>query len=238
MKFLKGVVPITFNEPEHKYYLDGEQLTSVSSLIHLYTPEFDPDGSILRNCSIKRGVSEGELRKEWDKERDDACDRGHQLHHEAEFWIDNKRFKPKGKWRDVVSQIAGLPFKGSLISETIIYSDKLKLAGTVDVIEEIAPKTCNIWDFKQNKKLSYKSFFKRGEGYSKMLYPVDHLLNCNYILYSLQLQIYGILLEQNGYKVGDKTLIYIPPKTRIIELHPIQDLKKEAWDLIEHFLSF
>lgn len=235
MKFLRGKNKIKFDPVEHKYTLDGENFPSVSTLIHLYCPPFDPTGEIIARCAAKRGITVAELRKEWDFERDSACDRGHTLHSEAEHWIDTAEINEQGQYVETVRNISKIPFVGRLKSETVIYSENFKLAGTVDVIEQFPRKYCNIWDFKQNKKLSMKSFFERGKGYSYMLYPVNHLMNCNFVHYSLQLHIYALILEDNGYTVGEKRLIYVPPNTTEIQVHPVLELKAEAKAIISHF---
>ena len=235
MKFLPGKDKIDFNEEKHLYSLNGENFTSVSSLIHLYAPKFDESGEILERCALKKGISPEELRKQWDYERDSACDRGHILHKELEYWIEKRKIKKNFKYKEQIKQISNIPFKGKLLSEITLYSVPLGIAGTSDIIEELDNKNSGIWDMKQNKKLSDKSFYTRGQGYSYMFYPINHLMNCNMVHYALQLSLYQILLEESGYKVQNKTLIYAPPKETNIQIIPLKDLKKEAEDIINHF---
>ncbi len=240
MKFLEGVEPIIFKEKEHQYFTpQGQELISASTLVHEYSPPFDPTGSILINKAEKLGISPEELRKQWDYERDSACERGTQFHKEAEYWVENRKVAPankyKGQYRDVIKQLKQITFKGTPITETVVYSVRLGLAGTIDLLDMYDTNKADIKDWKTNKALKFKSFFKRGLGYQKMLPPVGHLLDCNFVHYSLQLAIYEILMEENGYWINDKTLYYINPKTRIVEHHKVLPLRKEAMKIINHF---
>ncbi len=235
MKFLDGVEPINFEEVEHKYTTQkGEGLISVSTLVHEYVPLFDSTGEILIKKAAKDGITPEELKKQWDFERDSACLRGKTVHSEMEYWIDNKKIDKKGEFADVIKQIKKIDFRGQIKSETILYSEAMKLAGTVDLIDFYQDFNANILDLKSNKALKKTSFFTRGVGFEMMLYPINHLQSCNFVHYSLQLHIYAILLEEMGYWVNEKTLIYITPKERKIKLHPILPLRKEAIS-IKHY---
>lgn len=232
MKFLNNKI-INFDAENHKYTLGKKELISASTLVKKYAPEFDPDGTILARCAEKRGISVEELRKEWDDNRDDAGDYGTRFHAEAEHWIDTKKVR-KSEFSDIVKQLKKVKFRGDLRSETVIYSEELGIAGTVDCLD-IYGDEIDIYDYKTNKKLKKSAFFSRETGYSKMLYPVSHLMDCNFIHYSLQQEIYGLILEQYGYWINEKILLYVNPKTRVIEHHPIQPLRQEAKDIIAHY---
>jgi len=236
MKFLDGVEPINFDEKEHKYTdKTGRELISVTTLIHLYQPIFDPTGEILINKAIKEGVTPEELRKQWDYERDAACERGTQAHKELEYWIDNGKIDKKGEYKDVVKQIKNIKFKGDLKSETILWSKKYGIAGTCDLFDFYDSNQVDIWDLKTNKSIKKTSFFRRGQGFEMMLPPIQHLQNANFIVYSLQLSIYELLVEELGFWVNNKTLIYVTPKTKEVKLIPVLPLRKEALAIIEHY---
>lgn len=236
MKFLDGVEPIIFKEKEHKYFTkSGKELISVSTIIKLYSQPFDPTGEILIRCAEKQGKTPDELRKEWDYERDSSCDRGHKLHKEAEYWIENKKIDKKGEFVDVIKQLKNIQFKGDLKSETILYDETLGLAGTADLIDIYNNCFIDLWDFKQNKAIKKSSFFRRGEGYQMMQYPIQHLMDCNYVHYSLQLTIYSLLLENAGYWINNTTLLYLTPKQRQLKQIPVPSLRKEALAIINHY---
>lgn len=229
---MPDVEPLIFKEKEHRYFTkSGKELISCSKLIHKYSPEFDPKGEIIAGSAKKKGKTVEELRKEWDYERDSANEKGTNFHKQAEYWVENKQIQDSD-YKDVILQLSKFPFKGQLQSETTIYSQELGIAGTVDLIDWF-DNNCDVLDFKTNKKLKKLSFFRKG--YEMMLYPVNHLMNCNFVHYSLQQEIYAIILEENGYWVENKTLLYINPKTRLIEQHPVQPLREEAMNIIKHY---
>jgi hypothetical protein len=227
---------ITFIESSHTYINKyGNELISCSKLVSRYKPIFDPKGEIIENCAAKKGVSVEELRKEWDKTRDDACDRGINFHKQAQYWVEHKQIQD-GDYKDVVIQLSKIPFKGQLKSETIIANNILGIAGTVDLMDIYDNNKIEIWDFKTNKQLKKKGFFNnKTKRFSKMLHPIEHLDDCNFIHYSLQLEIYGLILEENGCWVGNKTILYINPKTRKLEIHPIMPVRNEAYKIIKHY---
>lgn len=234
MKFLDNK-QIFFDPELHKYRLGQDDYISASTLVKKYAPEFDADGTILARCAAKRGITPEELQKEWDDNRDDAGEYGTRFHAEAEYWVDTGKIR-KTEFSDIIKQLKKIKFRGKLRSETIIYSEELKIAGTVDLLDQYGDEL-NILDYKTNKQLKKTAFYSKETGYSKMLYPINHLMDCNFIHYSLQQEIYGLILEQYGYWVNEKILLYINPKTRKIEEHPIEPLRKEAQDIISHFFG-
>lgn len=227
---------IKFDESKHKYYnKQGEEYISVSTLVKKYAPPFDPDGAIIKRCAERDGLSVEELRLQWDKIRDEASEKGKEIHSLVEHWIKFKEIKDS-QYSHYINQISKLPFKGKLNSEVIIFSDKLKIAGTADIVDIYDNNKASLWDMKSNKELKKKSFWsKEQRGYQMMMYPVEHLMDCNYIHYSLQLSIYSIILEEHGLWMEDANLIYTNPKTNLIEIHPIKYLRNDALNIIKNY---
>lgn len=227
---------ISFEPVAHKYTDEnGQELISVSTLIHKYTKEFDLDGSILKRCAEKKGVTPEELKAEWLKINKDSCDYGHGVHAEIEYFIKNGKIQKNGIYKDIVKKFKKIKFKGKLQSEVRLSNLNFRIAGTADLVEFVDNNIINLLDIKTNRALKKTSFFTRGVGFEMMLYPVQHLQSCNFVHYSLQLHIYAILLEELGYWVDEKTLIYITPKERQIKLHPILPLRNEAIAMIKHY---
>lgn len=226
---------LIFKADTHQYFTkQGQELAPVSHVIKKYCQKFDPTGEIIARCAARDGKTVEEKRKEWDEIRDTASDKGNSFHRQAEHWVKTKTILDDD-YKDVISQLTKIPFKGTLHSEVKLFSEELGIAGTSDLMDQ-HNGIVDIYDFKTNKELKKKSFFDvKSRQYKYMLSPVSHLMDCNFVHYSLQLSIYQILLEEHGYWVNDKTLLYITPKTRQIKIHPTLPLYDEAWEIINDF---
>lgn len=53
-----------------------------------------------------------------------------------------------------------------------------------------------------NKKIDIQSFKHRTHGYSMLKAPLNHIMDCNFHHYELQLSFYAWMLEQFGFQVG------------------------------------
>ncbi len=223
---------LIFEPNEHKYFFEGKELVSASTLVSHFSPIFDESGDITRNCAIKRGKTEEELRAEWDNECEIACIKGKNLHRQVEHWIKHKQILDED-YKDVVEQISKIDFKGELVSEQQIFNSDLGIAGTVDMTEIRPNNISYLYDLKTNKKLTLRGFFRKGQGFEKMLYPVNHLESSLINKYALQCSIYSLIMEEKGYWIDGAELIYINPKTRKIERWEVPYLKQDALNMID-----
>jgi hypothetical protein len=240
LKLAKANQGIRFEEKEHRYFdKNGKELLSVSKLISNYKEKFDESGEILARCAARDGIEPIELRKQWDKTRDDAALRGTHFHNQVEYFIKTGKILDESD-KDIIEKFAKLEFSGELYSEVILGSSELGICGTADLIVLKDKNTFTLHDFKTNKKLDKHGFYDRNKRqYKMMLPPISHIRDGNYFAYSIQLSIYQFLMEENGYWADEvPEILYINPKSREIERHPILNLRKEAIDIIEHYKSF
>ena len=220
---------ITFLEEKHKYFLGKKELISVTTLLNHYKNKFDPEGHILRACAKRDGISTVKLKEKWNKERDDACERGNRLHSQLEYFIKTKEILDED-YKEVVEQFSKIKFNGELYSETKIFSKNFNIAGTVDFIELLNNDTINIGDFKQNKKIRLESKYD-----NKLIYPLDSYEECEFNIYTFQINLYSYILKEHGYKTNKMTLYYFPPLKNIIEIFNIPKKEEETIKLLEHF---
>ena len=84
----------------------------------------------------------------------------------------------------------------------------LKLAGQVDLLIKDG-NHITIVDYKTNKKLDQKSFFDTSiKGNTKMKYPLNNLMDCNFLHYTLQLSTYAWMVQQlNPEFIIDRLII-------------------------------
>ena len=73
-----------FEEKAHKYTdSNGHNYVSVTTLIHDYVPKFD-EKYWLHKKALEQGVSEKEIKRQWDRIKNEACDRGNRTHNGIE----------------------------------------------------------------------------------------------------------------------------------------------------------
>ena len=222
---------IAFEKEEHKYIVKetGQELLSVSTIIDLFKEPFDPDGSILIRKAKKLGVKPEELRAQWDKKRDDACDRGTLFHDSVEHLIKHKKILDN-EYKDIVLKFKKKKPKGKLQSEVLLYSIEDGIAGTTDLVAWQNDNTFSILDFKTNEKLT--SYNPHGK---KLLPPLSHLFEHKLNLYTLQLNLYMYLIEKQGFWCNELHIIYVNHKTRDIEFIKVPQMYKEVKLILEHF---
>jgi hypothetical protein len=92
--------------------------------------------------------------------------------------------------------------------EHMVYLKSAGLCGQSDLVEVVNGRV-NIIDYKTNKEIKTESF-KNWEGMSeKMLDPVQHLDDCNFNHYALQLSVYMyIILKHNPKLQAGKIFIH------------------------------
>lgn len=221
---------IKFDKKLHKYWdRNGNELISVTTLIHKFVPTFDPFGHILRNCAKKRGISPKEMKKEWDGIAKISTDKGTKFHKNIEDYI-NTGIITDNENKDLIEQFSNIKFNGKLETEKQIFNLDDKIAGTVDILEHLDKNTVNIFDIKTGKRLDKKA---RYGGY--LLKPLEHIENANFNIYQLQLNTYRNILEHNGLWVENLIILYINPETQKIETHPVKYLTEEVKEMLKYY---
>ena len=84
-----------------------------------------------------------------------------------------------------------------------------------------------IFDYKTNEDL-YKNFRQQ-----KLLWPFNDMLDMSYSFYTLQLGLYQIPLENLGYDIVGRRLIWVKPdgKYESVKVPEIADRVRDALDI-------
>ena len=203
---------IVFNELAHSYHYNGVKCTSVTQLISNYKKKFETE-IIASKYALKNGLSIDEVLTDWDLKRDTANARGTELHKYAELKFACKEYDVSEEQlsTDLKSKIDSFyeMSKGRLIpvaSELIVGDSDKSLCGMIDqIFYNVKAKEFQIWDYKTNKEINMSSKYK-----SKMINGLNHLEECEYNTYSLQLSIYKKIIEKNtSLKIGKSYLCWI-----------------------------
>lgn len=193
---------ITFLEEEHTYFSGEVPLIPVTNYIKSYVKPFDRMGNAKR-VAAKRGLPIETILAEWDKKRDDACDKGNGVHKFAELYT--KDSVPTTPYEHAVAQFfKDIPdFIVPVFGEFKMYSVDYKLAGTVDkLFYNTLTNKFLVIDYKTNEDLD-KNFQNQ-----KLLYPFNSLLDTPFNKYQLQLSLYQILFELTGNQVERRRVVW------------------------------
>jgi len=231
----------------HTYVNDkfpNMQYTSVTTMLGKYKEKFDEDFHAQR-VADRKGITKEEVIAEWREINRLANEYGTNLHAILERFLlaPHRIYSPRDEYEKTVINA----FKKVCSDEklTLINSDRLKpeyimsyefndrvgIAGTSDIIEDIDYDKFNVWDFKTNKKFEYENAY--GE---YLHFPVNHLTHCQYNDYTLQLSIYGVMYErETGRKFNRAGLFYWDKYSQTFKLIPVVYMKREAEMLIDHY---
>lgn len=145
--------------------------------------------------------------KDWGETNRIACEYGTEIHAEQETGFYNhaekmiKRFNLGGTI-PVYKNHHNLDIDTGIIPEMLIsYIDPegmLRIAGQSDLIIKNG-NHIKVWDWKTNKKLKQKSYFDpKKKKYQMMKYPLNNIMDCNFLHYTLQLSLYAWMLQKQN----------------------------------------
>ena len=205
-----GVI-ITFNEDNHSYIDEKKRkYTSVTTLIGLGFEPFDSVGIAKR----KAGDNWEKLVLEWKERGRLAAEAGTRLHENCERLILNEKDcvlhigrneEEKKKFslaEEAVWRIKNDPDNCKFEPEKLVFSPKLKLAGSIDLLVTCKDGSYHIFDWKNIKGISQRGF----NGKTGILDCTKDIQDSNFWHYALQLQIYEIILKMEEY---------IPPNAKV-----------------------
>jgi ATP-dependent exoDNAse (exonuclease V) beta subunit len=239
-----------FNENSHTYTYGNEKLTSVTTFIKNFSEPFDTEYWSKRKAkdrlAEKRKISREhisdndpelettikEILSEWDYKRDIACDMGTDVHKyiEEKFTIGSTITRDNFTDLETLRRIDKFEslYESKLhnlipvAQELRIFSRKLKLAGTIDALF-IRNGKLMILDWKTNKKMSTDS----DKCWNKLRPPFQDEWENELNKYSIQLNLYKLILSEYDIHVDSCALVYIPPSVNDPKIFKIKDYEKQ-----------
>jgi len=213
---------IQFQDDGHVYIVDGDRtFTSVTTIVSTLYEHFDQEKIIkkmrLSNKSFAvgqkyHGMSDEDIRKQWADNCKLACDLGTMMHFNIESFYNKNPFTNPDmpeigrlfvKYQKEHADARGLvPYR----TEMFVFDTDLKIAGSIDMLYQDPddPDILYIYDWKRVKEL------KRENRFQSMYPPFQHLADCNYWHYSIQLNIYRYILEKEyKKKIGGMCLVVL-----------------------------
>lgn len=189
--------------------------------------------SVIKQFDIPQAYSKVEhLKQQWNKKRDDACAKGTAFHNKKEeesysngYDSINSMTVPTAlKYSFDLSKL-----EDGFHAELLVYNDYFQIAGKIDkciIKTEDSKRYVYIDDYKTNEKIT-----KRNE-FQSLKHPINHLDDCKWNVYRLQLSMYGVLLELAGYEVKHLQLTHCTDFGEFPE--PFTILRDEVHTILEY----
>ena len=201
---------LTLDKDSHIYHLPSDssvEFESVTTFIARFFEKFDALAvatKLVKNSPKYMDMTVQEVLEKWKG----SAIHGTVVHEEIENYILNqvKPSEPKA--------IHGINWLGryvknkkfELMTEKMVYSKELGLAGSIDMLVKIDDDKYIVMDWKTNEKLTFKSFNKK-RGIHEITKDID---DCKFNLYSLQLSLYRYILERYyNLNVVDQLIIHL-----------------------------
>jgi hypothetical protein len=250
-KILSSFDGLEFVDEEHKYFLNGEELSSVSSIVSQFEEEFDTQAKA-EAYALKNGETPEYWIDKWKFINLKATVSGTQVHSYGESlsWLylghpeniteDNKyKYIADKNWliptrpkeNAALSFFENFPENTYIVlPETRIYNigDRFKYAGTFDLLVYYDHPTDKsksglvVMDWKTNREI-YKEFSR--EHGKMMVWPFSDLFDEPYGGYVLQINFYSLALEKIGLKVIGKRIIWLKDD-ETYEIIPAPDISQ------------
>jgi hypothetical protein len=235
---------IEFDEPTHRYTINGkyEGWISCTGFLHMFFPHFDPDAVIKKMMNSPKwvnskyyGMTAEEIKNKWNSSGKEASGAGTNMHlgiemHQngAEHLVDDevkntlewKYFQ--NFWNDFKDELE--PYR----TEWEVWSEEHKLAGSIDMIYKKKDGSYAVYDWKRSKEIKTSNDFENGYP------PVDHLSNCNYWHYTLQLNVYKWFLETfYGLNITELCILVFHPDNKNYRRYRLNILEDEVKDMLD-----
>jgi ATP-dependent exoDNAse (exonuclease V) beta subunit len=241
---------ISFEPISHTYQIQMpgdkvETFISATTIIHKYFPEFDADKIIekmMKSYTWKKspyyGKTVDEIKQQWEDNRNSAAAKGTQVHD----WIENYylgEFQPPCKeaeesksfqnFLEFHKDYGWMPYR----TEWRVFTEDFRVAGSIDIIfEGSEPGKIKVFDWKNSKEIKMENRYEKG------FEPLQHLPNCNFYHYSLQLNLYKWILEHHyGQQVEEMGLIIVHENNPTYLKYEVKDMQKEIQMMLEHYRS-
>ena len=211
---------VSLDEETHIYNINGDKsYTSVTTWNHKHFEKFNSDKIITNMMKSPKwpenkyfGMTKNEIKNIWEKNKVEASTAGTKMHNDIEAYYNN--LNPENDslefqyFYNFVNDHKELePYR----TEWIVYDTNKKLAGSIDMIFKNKDGTLDIYDWKRCKQIVKTNSFNKWA----ITKCIEHLPDTNYWHYSLQLNTYKKIIEDNyGFKVNNLYLVCLHPDNK------------------------
>lgn len=215
-------IPVDYDDAQHLYSTPQRKYVSASQLVEKFCQPFDAF-TISIAYAAKHGGTPEYWRQQWKNKNDVSKVRGNLIH-------DANEENLHGRMMDMF-QGKSLVVQGDRVEEVHpwiqrpdgVYTERklwhhgYGIAGRADKIIILSAgldRYAHIEDYKTNAKLEmYSHRFKHNGQYKMMKPPLAHVMDCNWYHYCLQLSLYMLMLEYQGFLPGTMSIWHYPHAT-------------------------
>lgn len=233
-------------EPIEHVYIhkeSGKKYKSVTTVISLIEEEFKSEEVALAIENQFDGdkqeqyldMTKDQILDYWQEINDEANEYGTYVHELIEeYLLKNKWFFPKDEFdKKVIREFNKVNFElgRECYPERIMFSEEYELAGTADLIVDIDDIYFDLGDWKTNSKFNYYSPYGQ-----TLKAPFEHLQDCQYVVYTLQLSTYVLMYEmETGKKCRHIWIGHWDKEKEVWSKIPVMYMKHEALKLMKHW---
>jgi hypothetical protein len=237
--------PVYLEPKEHVYiHRDtGIKYTSVTKVLSSIEPHFESESiaeAIVRQSDSTKqeryiGMNKDEILDYWQMLNDTANEYGTFVHETIEEYLLNQKwfFPDNDLQKKIIAGYESLKIDEGITMwpERIMFSSEYELAGTGDLIIDIDDEFFDVGDYKTNAEFNYFNKF----GFKTLLSPFEHLQDCQYSIYTLQLSTYALMyqMEYPHKKCRQIWIGYWDKETETMSKIPVMYLKSEAMKLLQ-----
>lgn len=244
-RIFEHAIKVTLREEDHRYFdQNGQEYISQSKFMEQFKNKF-PTEFASKNSAIKQlrkeGVPftgddidqlQGEIKEGWNKNNKNARDHGNNIHNPLEMYGKGHHDKVDKSFIPLCQAVyADHLSAGRWWNEQVVFLTYPYIAGTMDLpvarTSSFNP-IMDIDDFKTNinRGIEFRDPYKKF-----MKFPIDHLEDCNYNHYALQLSLYGYMLKATfGLRVGSLNIRYIKAD--------VKDGVLKSWEMVKYPVPF
>jgi len=202
---------ITLNRDSHTYKLVTNpdiKFISATTFVSQFFEKFEAEkiaSRLVKSSPKYMGMTVQDVLQIWK----DAADYGTMVHEQIENYLLNQKALTERKAIHGVNWLNKFKMKSNfdIYPEVIIYSEKLKLSGTIDLLLfDKQSNTYIIMDWKTSKVISTKSY-----GGKRGIKPeTDDVEDSKFNHYALQLSLYRYILEEYyGLNVNQHLILHL-----------------------------
>lgn len=226
-------IRIKFQDKGHKYWIDDDDkdLISSTTFIKKFFKPFNVDDIVAKIVNSDKyhndetyeyyNMEEKDIKNKWNI----STELGTKLHMSIELFYNN-----------IISEIKSTDYQYFINfnedhkhltiyrTEWLIFSEKHKITGSIDaVFINNDDSSLSLYDWKRTKEIKFIGF--NNETAPE---PLNHLQECNYSHYSLQLNLYRTIIERfYGFKVKEMFLVVFHPDNKNYKKIEIPRMEKE-----------